>query len=277
MSDNTAEKRPGKMLLVGFGPGSDDLLTNRARAAIQEANIVVGYTTYIELVRDLLGGKRVIQTGMQEEVVRAKRAVDMAEEGNTVAVISSGDAGVYGMAGLIFDVLKERNWTPDADHVSVEVVPGVSAVNAVAALLGAPLVSDFACISLSDYLTPLETIYHRLDVCTATDFIIALYNPKSGRRTEQIVEAQRIMLKYRPAQTPVGIVKSAYREGQVIVLTDLEHMLDFEIGMLTTIIIGNSSTYVLEDKMITPRGYQKKYQLTGPAGSGIESAVGSRP
>lgn len=270
MTEN-ATPRPGKLLLVGFGPGSDDHLTNRARAAIGEADIVVGYTTYIELVKDLLPGKRVIQTGMQEEVVRAKRAVDMAEEGNKVAVISSGDAGVYGMAGLIFDVLKERAWRPDADHVEVEVVPGISAVNSVAALLGAPLVNDFACISLSDYLTPLETIYHRLDVCTATDFVIALYNPKSGRRTEQIVEAQRIMLKYRHPTTPVGIVKSAYREGESIVLTDLEHMLDFEIGMLTTIIVGNSSTYTLEGKMITPRGYQKKYQLAGP----VESTVAS--
>lgn len=265
MSENGTTSKPGKMLLVGFGPGSDDHLTNSARAAIAEADIVVGYTTYIELVRDLLDGKRVIQTGMQEEVTRAKRAIEMAEEGHTVAVISSGDAGVYGMAGLIFDVLKERNWHPDADHVEVNVIPGISAVNAVAALLGAPLVSDFATISLSDYLTPLEMIYRRIDVCAATDFIIALYNPKSGRRTEQIVEAQRILLRHRLPVTPVGIVKSAYRDGQTVVLTDLEHMLDFEIGMLTTIIVGNSSTYVLDGKMITPRGYQRKYQLTGPS------------
>ena len=250
----------GKIFLVGFGPGSHDHLTFRARDAIAEADVVVGYYTYVGLVQDLLGGKLIIQTGMQEEVSRAKQAVDKAEEGRTVAVISSGDAGVYGMAGLVYEILKERGWKPGVG-IYVEVIPGVSAVNSVAALVGAPLVSDFCTISLSDYLVPWEQIAKRIEAAAEADFVVALYNPKSGRRTQQIVEAQRILLKHRDPKTPVAIVKSAYREGQQVVQTDLEHMLDYEIGMLTTIIIGNSTTFTYEGLMLTPRGYQKKYSL----------------
>ncbi len=250
----------GKIYVVGFGPGDHDHLTFRAKQAISEAEVVIGYTTYIELVRDLVDGKEVIQTSMQEEVGRAKKTVDLAEEGRTVAIVSSGDAGIYGMAGLIYEVLHERQWTPGTG-VEVEVVPGVTAASSVAAIVGAPLVHDFAAISLSDLLTPLDLIYKRVEAAAAADFVIAIYNPKSGRRTKQIVETQRIISQYRVPSTPVAIVKSAFRDAQSVVLTDVEHMLDYEIGMLTTIIVGNSQSFTFQGKMITPRGYQKKYAL----------------
>nr|WP_256371125.1 precorrin-3B C(17)-methyltransferase [Geobacillus sp. BMUD] len=249
------------MLIVGFGPGSVDHMTKRAREAIEESDVIIGYKTYIELVRDLIVGKEIISTGMTEEVSRAQAAVKWAERGKTVAVISSGDAGLYGMAGLVYEVLIEKGWTKD-DPIQVEVIPGISAIHSCAALLGAPIMHDACTISLSDHLTPWELIEKRLEAAAAADFVIALYNPKSGRRTRQIVEAQRILLRHRAPTTPVGLVKSAYRERQQIVLTDLAHMLDHEIGMLTTVIIGNSTTFVHDGLMITPRGYQRKYQLT---------------
>ncbi|AGT32127.1 cobalt-precorrin-3B C(17)-methyltransferase [Geobacillus genomosp. 3] len=251
----------GKLLIIGFGPGSADHMTKRAREAIEESDVIIGYKTYIELVRDLIAGKEIISTGMTEEVSRAQAAVKWAERGKTVAVISSGDAGLYGMAGLVYEVLIEKGWTKDSS-IEVEVIPGVSAIHSCAALLGAPIMHDACTISLSDHLTPWELIEKRLEAAAAADFVIALYNPKSGRRTRQIAEAQRILLRHRAPTTPVGLVKSAYRERQHIVLTDLAHMLDHEIGMLTTVIIGNSTTFVHDGLMITPRGYQRKYQLT---------------
>jgi precorrin-3B C17-methyltransferase len=250
----------GKILIVGFGPGSAEHLTFRARQAVEEADVVVGYTTYIGLIRDLVRGREVIMTGMQEEVQRARMAVEKAEQGHRVAVVSSGDAGIYGMAGLVFEVLHERGWRP-GEGVEVEVVPGVTALCAAGALLGAPIMHDFASISLSDYLTPWEVIARRIEAAAEADFVIVLYNPKSGRRTQQIVETRDILLRYRAPSTPVGIVKSAYREGQKLVLTDLDHMLEHEIGMLTTIVVGNSTTKCFDGLMVTPRGYQRKYVL----------------
>ncbi|CAB3390373.1 Precorrin-3B C(17)-methyltransferase [Kyrpidia spormannii] len=252
----------GKIFVVGFGPGSEEHMTSRACQAIEQSDLIVGYKTYVDLVRDLIGDREVLRTGMTEEVTRAQAAVEQAKSGRTVAVISSGDAGVYGMAGLIYEVLMEQGWEP-GDDPEIEVVPGISAVNAVAALLGAPLMHDFAAISLSDHLTPWEVIARRVEAAAAADFVIALYNPKSGRRTQQIVETQSILLRYRAPETPVGIVKSAYRQRQRVDVTTLEDMLNHEIGMLTTLIIGNSSTREYHGRMVTPRGYQRKYTLTG--------------
>jgi precorrin-3B C17-methyltransferase len=249
----------GKLLLVGFGPGRHEHLTFRARTAIEEAQVIIGYKTYIDLVKDLIEGKQVIYTGMTEEIDRAKVAIDLAYSGKVVALISSGDAGIYGMAGLAFELLKGMNWDPERD-ITVEVVPGVTALSSCASILGAPITHDFAAISLSDLLTPWDLIVRRLEAAASADFVIALYNPKSGRRTRQIVEAQQIMLKHKSPHTPVGIIKSGLREGQHVVLTDLEHMLNHEIGMLTTILIGNASTFTYRDLMITPRGYRSKYE-----------------
>lgn len=251
----------GKLFVIGFGPGSFDHITKRAREAIEESDVIIGYTTYVDLIRGLLTGQEIVSTGMTEEVSRAREAVRQAEAGKKVAVISSGDAGVYGMAGLVYEVLVQQGWTR-ANGVEVEVIPGISAINSCGALLGAPIMHDACTISLSDHLTPWELIAKRIDAAGQADFVIALYNPRSGRRTRQIVEAQRILLQYRSPDTPVGIVKSAYRERERIELTTLANMLEHDIGMLTTVIIGNSSTFVYDGLMITPRGYQRKYTLT---------------
>nr|WP_263327898.1 precorrin-3B C(17)-methyltransferase [Neobacillus sp. Marseille-Q6967] len=250
----------GKLLIIGFGPGSFQHITERAREAIQESDIIIGYKTYVELIAGLLTNQEIISTGMTEEVSRAQEAVRRAEQGKIVAVISSGDAGVYGMAGLVYEVLIEKGWK-QATGVEVEVIPGISAINSCASLLGAPVMHDACTISLSDHLTPWNLIEKRIEAAAQADFVIALYNPKSGRRTRQIMEAQKILLKYRSPDTPVGLVKSAYRDSQNIVLTNLQDMLEHEIGMLTTVLIGNSSTFFYDGLIITPRGYQRKYTL----------------
>jgi precorrin-3B C17-methyltransferase len=250
----------GKLLVIGFGPGGHKHITERAREAIAESDMIIGYKTYVDLIEKLVTGQQIISTGMTEEVSRAQEAVKQAEQGKKVAVISSGDAGVYGMAGLVYEVLIEKGWEKSTG-VEVEVIPGISAINSCAALLGAPVMHDSCTISLSDHLTPWNVIEKRLEAAAQADFVIALYNPRSGRRTRQIMEAQRILLKYRSPDTPVGLVKSAYRDSQKVVVTTLRDMLDQEIGMLTTVLIGNSSTFFYEGLMITPRGYQRKYTL----------------
>lgn len=250
----------GKLFVVGFGPGDFKHITTRAVEALRESDLVMGYKTYVDLIQDLLTEQTVVSTGMTEEVSRAQEAVKQAESGKKVAVISSGDAGVYGMAGLVYEVLIEKGWKEETG-VEVEIVPGISAINSCASLLGAPVMHDSCTISLSDHLTPWELIAKRVEAAAQADFVIALYNPRSGRRTRQIVEAQKILLRYRSPETPVGLVKSAYRERQEITITNLADMLNHDIGMLTTVIIGNSSTFLYDNKIITPRGYQKKYTL----------------
>ncbi len=253
--------RQGKLYVVGFGPGDFNHITTRAVEALQDSDFIIGYKTYVELIQDLIkNDTTIISTGMTEEVSRAQEAVRQAEAGKKVAVISSGDAGVYGMAGLVYEVLIEKGWT-EANGVPVEIIPGISAINSCGSLLGAPIMHDSCTISLSDHLTPWDLIAKRVEAAAMADFVIALYNPRSGRRTRQIVEAQRILLQYRSPETPVGLVKSAYRERQHIIITNLGEMLDHDIGMLTTVIIGNSSTFLYDNKMITPRGYQRKYTL----------------
>lgn len=251
----------GKLLIIGFGPGSTDHFTFRAKQAIAESDCILGYKTYVDLIADLITDQEVISAGMTEEVSRAQEAVRLAEQGRKVAVISSGDAGVYGMGGLVYEVLVEKGWTEETG-VEVEIIPGISAINSCASLLGAPVMHDACTISLSDHLTPWKLIEKRIDAAAQADFVIALYNPRSGRRTRQIEETQRILLNYRSPNTPVGLVKSAYRQGQTVVITTLEKMLEHEIGMLTTVIIGNSSTFMYDNKIITPRGYQRKYTLS---------------
>ncbi|WP_051906870.1 precorrin-3B C(17)-methyltransferase [Methylomarinum vadi] len=261
----------GKILLVGFGPGAPKHMSQRALDAIAEADVVIGYSTYIKLVQDLLDGKEVIRKGMTEELDRSIEAYEHARLGKTVALVSSGDIGVYGMAGPTYEVLFQAGWTPDSG-ISVEVIPGATALNACAALVGAPLTHDFCSISLSDLLTPWPTIARRLEAAARADFVVGLYNPKSGCRTQQIVEAQRILLLHRRADTPVAIVKSGYRRRQFIQMTTLAQMADCEIGMLCTVLIGNSSTFVREGLMVTPRGYANKYDtLTGETRNGEQA------
>jgi cobalt-precorrin 5A hydrolase/precorrin-3B C17-methyltransferase len=245
----------GKLFLVGIGPGDPEHMTLKAREAINQSEVVVGYKSYIKLLEPYLGQKEVIATGMGAEVERVKTAISLAKEGRIVSLVSSGDTGVYGMAGLVGEVLGHR-------HIDIEVIPGVPLLVASAALLGAPINSDFVSISLSDYLVPWPEIAMRLELAAQGNFVIVLYNPRSQRRQRQLTQAREIILKYRLPSTPVGIVTNAYREEQEVVVTDLEHMLDYEIGMNTTIIVGNSATFTLDSWMVTPRGYRTKYDLS---------------
>ncbi|MBI4217749.1 MAG: precorrin-3B C(17)-methyltransferase, partial [Elusimicrobia bacterium] len=260
MTEQNSNLSLGKLALIGFGPGDHDHITFRAKEAIAESEIVIGYRTYIHLVQELIDGKQVIYTGMTEELARARKAIDLAYEGKKVALISSGDVGIYGMAGPCFELLKEKGWMPGKD-IAVEIVPGVTALTSCASVLGAPLMHDFCSISLSDLLTPWDVIRERIEAAAKADFVIALYNPKSGRRTRQIQETQKILLKYRSPETPVGLVKSCKRDMEQIVVTTLAEMLQHEIGMLTTVIIGNTNSYRYLDFIVTPRGYKNKYDL----------------
>lgn len=252
----------GILYVVGIGPGAQDHATPAALKAIAESQLVVGYTTYIKLVRHLLEGKDIVKTGMTEEIGRARAAIERARTGATVSLISSGDAGVYGMAGLVFQVLQEMGWKR-GDSPELRIVPGMTALNSCASLVGAPLVHDFCSISLSDLLTPWSVIERRIEAAAGADFVIGLYNPASGRRTRQIVDAQAIIRRHREGSTPVALVKSAYRHMEQVVLTDLDTFLDYEIGMLTTVIIGSSNTFMFEGYMVTPRGYTNKYRFDG--------------
>ena len=248
----------GRLYLVGLGPGDPSLLAPGAAAVLREADVIVGFRGYMEQIASLTAGKEVVAMELGQELERAARAVELAQEGRSVAVVSSGDAGVYGMSGPVFRVLADRNW--DGARLEVVTVPGISALQSAASLLGSPLMQDFCAISLSDLLTPWDAIRRRLEAAAAGDFVVALYNPRSRRRDWQLLEARRILLRHRAGQTPVGLVREAYREGQAVTLTDLETLESRaeEVDMFTTVIIGNSTSYVLNDKMVTPRGYEEK-------------------
>ena len=244
--------------MVGLGPGDPNLLAPGASAVLQEVDVVVGFRGYMEQIAAHTKGKEVVSMELGQELERAAKAVELAYAGSSVAVVSSGDAGVYGMAGPVFRILTDRKW----DGVSPEVVtvPGVSALQSAASLLGSPLMQDFCAISLSDLLTPWEAIQKRLEAAAMGDFVVALYNPRSRRRDWQLLEARRILMEHRPEDTPVGLVREAYRKEQRILLTDLGGLeqVSSEVDMFTTVIIGNSTTYLLNGRMITPRGYEEK-------------------
>ncbi len=259
---DTNNNPEGRLILVGLGPGDSALLAPGAAAALERADVVVGFRGYMEQITDLTEGKELVSLELGQELERASRAVELAAHGRTVAVVSSGDAGVYGMAGPVFQVLTDRNW--DGRHPEVVTVPGISALQSAASLLGSPLMQDFCAISLSDLLTPWRVIIRRLAAAAVGDFVVALYNPRSRRRDWQLLEACTILRDHRPATTPVGLVREAYRSGQEVIVTDLEQMKErcAEVDMFTTVIIGNSTSYTLSGKIVTPRGYADKY---GPA------------
>lgn len=252
----------GKLYVVGVGPGHHDHMTFRAKEVIQESQIIVGYDTYVTLVEDLIEGKEVFRYPMTQEVDRANQAIQFAENGKIVSLVSSGDPGIYGMVGLIYEILAEKGWTKH-HGIEVECVPGVSSLNSCSALIGSPLMTDFAVVSMSDLLVPWEIIVKRVEAAALGDFVTVVYNPSSKKRIHQLQDARDIFLKHRSPNTPVAIVKGAFRESQSIIMTDLERMLDYPdlMGMITTIIIGNSSSYNYNDLMINPRGYRSKYQL----------------
>jgi len=246
----------GSIVVVGMGPGAMTQMTPAALDAIETADVIVGYTTYLKLIAELAPNVPRERSGMRQEVQRISKAVDMAVEGKRVAVISSGDAGVYGMAGLVYTIVAERKLS-----IEVTIVPGISALNAAASLLGAPLMTDFAVISLSDQLTPRAEIMRRVKAAVEADFILCLYNPKGRNRVEPFELTCDILAKQRDPETPVGIVRSAYREKQQVELTTIAELPEAEVNMVTILIVGNSRTQVVDGKMVTPRGYADKYEL----------------
>lgn len=246
--------RTGKLYLVGIGPGNLEQITPAAKTAIIEADVVIGYNLYIDLIKSLKRSGQIIESSpITQEQQRAQRAIKLAQWGLTVAVVSSGDCGIYGMAGLVLEELQADGWNGKIPQVKV--FPGISALQSAASRAGAPLMHDFCAISLSDLLTPWEVIQKRLTAAAEGDFITALYNPRSRTRTQQIVTAQEIFSRDRQPDTPVAIVHGAYRDDEQVILTTLDKMLDQPIDMLTTVIIGNSTTRNYADWMITPRGY----------------------
>lgn len=262
----TADK--GKLYVVGIGPGHHDHMTYRAKQVIEESEVIVGYDTYVSLVEDLISGKEVYRYPMTQEVDRANQAIQFAENGRVVSLVSSGDPGIYGMIGLIYEILADKKWNRGAG-IYVECVPGVSSLNSCSALVGSPLMTDFAVVSMSDLLVPWEMIVKRVEAAALGDYVTVIYNPASKKRVHQLQDTRDIFLKYRNPETPVAIVKGAYRESQAVVLTTLKDILNHSdmLGMITTVIVGNSSTYNYEGMMINPRGYRSKYELVPTASS----------
>lgn len=242
----------GKISIVGIGSGKIFEMTPKARALIESADVIVGYKTYTELIGELLTDKKVLSSGMRQEVQRAQLAIDEAQKNLNVAVISSGDAGIYGMAGLLLEMILNL---PEDTQPKFEIAAGVSSLNLAAAILGAPLMHDFAVISLSDWLTSWDVIKKRVALAAQGDFVIALFNPKSKSRVTNIEEVQKILLNFRAENTPVGIVTNAGRLNEKKIISTLANFTDEEINMFTIVLIGNSNTFVKSNFMITPRGY----------------------
>lgn len=246
-------------------------MAREAIEALESAEIVLGYKTYLELVPDLLKNKAVISSGMRKEVERCQAAIEHALCGRNVAVISSGDAGIYGMAGLVLDIARQKRlnvmqWGKKGRSASpgffLRVIPGIAAFNAAASILGAPLMHDFAAVSLSDHLTPWAVIEKRLSAAAEADFVLAIYNPRSRSRPDSLETARRIVLRHRPPQTPAAIVRRAMRQGQWKCLTTLGDLPVDEVDMQSVVIVGNSRTYVWNGWMVTPRGYLDKYSIS---------------
>ena len=238
-----------KLFVVGIGPGDAANMTSACSAALEESEIIVGYSQYINLVQPLFPGKRMLDTGMTREIERCRLALKLAAKGETVAVVCSGDAGVYGMAGLIYQLSVEY---PPLD---IEIVPGVTAALAGAALLGAPLTHDFAVISLSDLLTPWELIEKRLAAAASADFCLALYNPASKKRADYLHKACTILLRHKSGATICGLARNIGREREGIEILSLAELANAQVDMFTTVFVGNAQTLVLDGKMVTPRGY----------------------
>ena len=241
-----------KMYVIGIGPGNLAEMSIRAADIIKECNVIVGYKTYIDLVAPMIEDKDIIQNGMRSEIERVKLAISAAEDDkNKVAIISSGDSGIYGMAGLAYKLCEGKD-------IEIEIIPGITAASAAASVLGAPLMHDYCSISLSDLLTPYELIEKRVKLAAAGDFVIALYNPRSRGRESYLQNMIDIIKQSRGEDTPVGLVKSALRDGQEVHVSTLGTFDCTLADMKSMVIIGNSNTYVKDGKMITPRGYERK-------------------
>ena len=237
--------------VVGFGPGDKQFMTLQAVEIIEQADLIVGYTTYTDILKAQFPDKKYISTPMRKETDRCRLAIEKALEGNTVAMVSSGDSGIYGMAGIMLEIADDMQ----AD-VEIVTVPGITAASTAASVLGAPLMHDLSLISLSDLMTPLELIFRRVEAAASADFVISLYNPKSGKRVDYLEKAADIIMKYRDKGTPVGIVRNAGRPDQKAWLTTLSELKNEPVDMFCVVIVGNSQTYIKNNRMITPRGYK---------------------
>ncbi len=238
------------LYVIGIGPGNKEEMTFHALEAIEHADVIVGYKTYMDLIKDHIEGKEVVVNGMRGEVERCTKAVELAAEGKNVAVVSSGDPGVYAMSGLVLEIIAAKKLKLD-----VEIVPGITSANGASASLGAPIMHDHAYISLSDLLTDYELIKKRIALAAEGDFVICFFNPKSKGRPTHINDARDILLQHKSESTVVGIVNNAKRTGEKVTITTLGDMLNHHIDMTTMVIIGNSNTIQYENFMITPRGY----------------------
>ena len=239
-----------KIYVTGLGPGAADQMTIRARKVLEKCPVIIGYTVYIALIREEFPDKTFLSTPMRKETDRCRMAFAEAQKGQDVAMVCSGDAGVYGMAGLICEVGKDY---PD---VGIEIVPGITAASGGAAVLGAPLMHDFAVISLSDLLTPWEKIERRVRAAAEADFVICIYNPASKKRADYLKKACEMILEFRRPETVCGIVRNIGRDGESYEIMSLEKLRDTQVDMFTTVFIGNSNTMELNGRMVTPRGYK---------------------
>ena len=239
-----------KLYVIGLGPGSYENLTIRADRALKECDTVIGYTVYVDLVKEYYQGKEYLSTPMKKEIDRCKMAFEEARKGKKVAMVCSGDAGVYGMAGLMYEVGESY------PEIELEIIPGITAALGGAAVLGAPLTHDFAVISLSDLLTPWETIVERLTDAAEGDFGVSLYNPSSKKRHDYLMKACDIFLEYKSEDTVCGIVQNIDRKGEIFKILTLKKLRDTQVDMFTTVFIGNSQTKVIGNKIVTPRGYR---------------------
>ncbi len=255
-TNNSGSSSNGVLSVVGTGPGALDYLIPAARKALEQADVIIGYKTYLDLVEPLIRGKEVVASAMMQEVDRVRQAFELAEQGKHVALVSGGDPGIYAMAGLVYEIAELRE-----ARVDIRVVAGIAALNSCAERLGAPLMHDFAAVSLSDLLTPWELIEKRILAAVNADFVLVIYNPRSKKRDWQLVRAMEIISSGRTGATPVGMVRGATRANEKIVVSTLEDFKPEDADMQSTIIIGNSNTYISNGKMVTPRGYGDKYQL----------------
>lgn len=240
----------GKVYVVGIGPGAKDQMTVRAAKVLSECQVIVGYTVYIDLIKEEYPDKICLSTPMRQEVQRCRMALEEAGKEQNVAVVCSGDAGIYGMAGLVYEL------AADYSGVEIEVVPGITAASGGAAILGAPLMHDFAVISLSDLMTPWEKIEKRLRMAAMADFVICIYNPSSRKRVDYLKKACLCMMEYKKEDTVCGIVKNIGREGECMKLLSLKELSETDVDMFTTVFVGNEETRIIGDKMVTPRGYK---------------------
>lgn len=260
----------GHLIVAGIGPGSPGDITPVVIQAIKNSNAIIGYKYYFQFIEPYLQpGTECIDTGMKREIARARQAFELAEQGKTVCVISSGDAGIYGMAPLVYEMKRERG-----SNIDIEVLPGISAFQKAASLLGAPIGHDFCIISLSDLMTPWERIEKRICAAATADFVTAIYNPKSEGRYWQLYRLKEIFLQERSPETPVGFVRQAGREEQTVTITTLKDFDPEQVDMFTVVLIGNSQSYAWEGKLITPRGYYRE-TATEAVGVGQEIMINS--